>query len=167
LTAADLPQGFAESSAPSDIGLGSVEGCPLLDTGRSREVTSEASVMFAGEPVGRFVTEKLEQMALSDARASMSELARVPSECARFTVQAIGLEIAFTAAELDFAPIGEETVALRITAELAGLGTGFEEHVVAVRHGDIVMTVVQIAPGAADRAVTESVAHRAYEKLRG
>jgi hypothetical protein len=167
LTAADLPPGFAESPVPSDIGIGTVEGCPLLDTGRSRAVTGEASVVFAGGSVGRFVTEKLEQMSAGDARESMAELARVPRECGRFIAHVSGLEIAFSAAKLDVAPIGEETVALRITAKMAGLGPAFEEHVVAARYGGIVMTVLQIAAGSADRAVTESVAQRAYEKVRG
>jgi hypothetical protein len=106
-------------------------------------------------------------MPTSDARESMSELARVPSECGRFTAQAGGLEIPFAAAKLDLAPIGDETVAVRITADVAGLGAVIEEHVVAARHDDIVMTVIHIAPGSVDRALTESVARRAYEKARG
>jgi hypothetical protein len=167
LTAEDLPPGFAETSLPSNVELGAIEGCPLLDTSGSRDAAAEASVAFAGEPAGRFITENLEQMSTSDARKSMSELARVPSECARFTAQASGLEVAFAAANLDLASIGDETVALRITGEIAGLGAVIEEHVVAARHGDIVMMVIQVAQGSADRAVTESVARTAYEKVRG
>jgi hypothetical protein len=166
LTVEDLPPGFAESSLPNDVDLGAVDGCPLLDTERSREVAAEASVVFAG-PTGRFITEALEQMSPSDARESMAELARVPTECGTFTAQASGLDVAFAATKLDFASIGEETVAVRITAEIAGLGAGIEEHVVAARRGDIVMTVIHIEPGSADRAATESVARRAYEKVRG
>jgi hypothetical protein len=167
LTAEDLPPGFVESSLPSDVGLGAVEGCPLLDTGRSRDVTAKASVAFAGKPAGRFIVEELEQMSATDARESMSELARVPSECGSYTAQAGGLEMAFSATKLDLPSIGAETVALRITAEIAGLGAVMEEHAVAARHGDVVMVVIQVAPGPADRAVTESVARRAYEKVRG
>jgi hypothetical protein len=56
---------------------------------------------------------------------------------------------------------------LRITGEIAGLGAVIEEHVVAARRGGIVMVVIQVAPGSADRAVTESVARTAHEKVRG
>ncbi|MGQ0779165.1 MAG: hypothetical protein ACT4NY_32920 [Pseudonocardiales bacterium] len=134
-----------------------------MDTDHASNTKAEATVAFTrGQTT---VSEVLLQMSTGGADELMSTLARVPGECAEFVSELAGLQIAFTAAEFDFASIGEETVALRLTAQVSGLGVMLEEHVVAVRHADMVLVVSHAAPGSADRAVTETVTHAAYEKV--
>jgi hypothetical protein len=161
LTVDDLPPGFTEIPVPDTSGLGDFEGCPLLETGQSSDIEAEAAVAFTdGTAV---VSETILRLPEDSARQAMSGLARVPGECREFTTKVGGVDIAFTLDVLDLAPMGEETVALRLTAQLAGLAE-LEEHAVTVRHGTILI-VTHVASGSADRAVTESIAHAAYEKV--
>jgi hypothetical protein len=162
LTIDDLPSGFTEVAIPDSGGVGDFEGCPLLDTGQSGDVDAEAAVAFTNGAV--VVSETIMQLPEESARQTMSGLARVPGECHEFKANVSGLDVTFTPDELDIAPLGEDTVALRFTAEVAGLAE-LEEHLVAVRDGHTILVIGHIAPGSPDRAVTESVARAAYEKV--
>jgi hypothetical protein len=162
LSVDDLPSGFVKVSLPDAGGLG-VDGCPLLDTGHSSDVDAQAAVAFTRGSV--VVGETILQTSESNARQSMSKLARVPGECREFTAKIEGLDFLFTPSVLDFAPIGEETVALRLTAQFAGLPAAIEEHVVTVRRGGTILIVSHVAPGSVDRVITESITHAAFEKV--
>jgi hypothetical protein len=162
LTVDDLPSGFTEAAVPDNGGLGDFKGCPLLDTSSSSDVNAQAALVFTSGATA--VSETILQMSEDSARQSMSGLARVPSECHEFTANVSGLDVAFTPDVLDLASMGDETVALRLTAQVAGLPVAIEEHVVAVRHGRTILIVTHAAPGSTDRAVTESITRAAYEK---
>jgi hypothetical protein len=163
LTADDLPSGFTEVAVPDEGALGAIEGCPPLDTGNSSDVDAEAAAAFTDGAA--IISETILQMPEDGARQAMSDLAKVLSECREFRTTIGGLDIVFTPNMLDLAPMGDETVALRFIAQLAGTAVKLEEHMVAVRHGGTLLLVTHIAAGSVDRAVTESISRTAYEKV--
>lgn len=164
LTVDDLPSGFTEVAVPDEGGLGAIEGCPPLNTGNSSDVDAKAAVAFTdGATV---ISETILQIPEDGgARQAMSDLARVPSECQEFRTKVGGLDVVFTPNVLDLAPMGDETVALRFTAQLAGVAVELEEHLAAVRHGRTILLVTHIAANSADRAVIDSITRAAYEKV--
>jgi hypothetical protein len=163
LTVGDLPPGYDEMPRP-DIDLGTVQGCRLLDADHSKGAQAEATAVFKNDTTGSSIVETILRMSEDGARQAMSELARAPRECSKYSANVAGLEISVTTTSLDFPPLGDETVALRMAAD-AGLLV-IEQHMVAVRRGGIeILISYGSALGPVDRAVTESVTRTAYAKV--
>lgn len=170
LTQSEVGPGFAQQPQGSGIGENSLSNaCPALGGPNPSETAIRA---FAKDPNSTSitdVTEELLQYTVSQAKAQLNQFAQVADECPSFTVviptsQLGKLTVQIGVAVQTFPGIGDQTAAIRVTADVITLGVIVRGDIVAVRHGGTVILVVNVALQV-DSGLTRSVAEGAFKKV--
>ena len=110
------------------------------------------------------MSETLLQYSVSGAEAQMRQFAQVAQTCASFPVATHRVSIAVSLSREAFPVFGNDTVAVRITANLAKYRLSISADVVAVRHGGTVIVVTNVALPL-DSGLTQSTMAAAYAKV--
>lgn len=155
LSQTDLPEGYEETTLPTvQGGFGSLIGCPSLEPPPASGA-DEARVSFAGVAdsavVGNLISESVRMTGSAQSQQVLADLAQVPKQCPAATVA--------TAPK-----IGTETTALELNATLTATGTVVNGYIVGMRDDHVLVVVVYVGPGKADRATVDSVTRIAWEK---
>ena len=147
----DLPEGYEETTLPIvEGGFGSLIGCPSLEPPAASDA-DEARVSFAGVAAGNLISESVR---MSDATAShklLLDLMNAPKQCS-------------AAAPATAPKLGIESAALELNATLSNGGTVVNGYIIGLRDDRIVVLIVYVGPGKADRAAAEMVTRIAWEK---
>lgn len=162
LTVTDLPAGFTVDTSPESASTTS--GCEQLDA-LKRQGGSELEARFTKGSYGPFVSETLKQgpseAATHDALVKMSGAL---SQCRTFSTKADdGSTVTMKLGPLSFPKLGDETFALRMTADSQGLTLAGD--MVVIRQDAVGILITNLAFGTVDTQLTETVAHTAVAKL--
>jgi hypothetical protein len=151
LAESDLPAGYEETMLPTvQGGFGSLIGCPSLEPPAPSDA-DEARVSFAGVTAGNLIAESVRVSGPEQSHRMLAELAKAPQQC--------GAARATTAPKL-----GTESTALELNATLTGTGTVVSGYIVGLRDDQILVLVVYVSPGKADRAAADTITRIAWEK---
>lgn len=151
LAQSDLPAGYEETTLPTvQGGFGSLIGCPTLEPPAPSDA-DEARVSFAGASAGNLIAESVRMANPDQSHLMLAELAKAPQQC--------GAAKAATAPKL-----GKESTALELNATLTGTGTVVNGYIIGLRDDQILVLVVYVSPGKADRATADAVTRIAWEK---
>jgi hypothetical protein len=146
----DLPEGFEETTLPTGQGgFGSLISCPSLEPPAAG--ADEARVSFAGVAVGNIIAESVRLTGPAQSHQVLADLARLPQQC-NVTAPATALAL------------GKESTALELNATLSGTGTVVKGYIAGLRDDQVLVLVVYVSPGTADRATFDSVTRVAWEK---
>jgi hypothetical protein len=162
LAVTDLPAGFTEDTSPEPASTPS--GCKELQALDKQDGT-KLEAKFTRGNFGPFVTHTLDQ-APSEAAAheALAKVSGALSRCRTFTSKADdGSTVTVKLGALSFPNLGEETYALRMTADSQGLTLAGD--VIVVRQDAIQVLITNLGVGAVDTQLTETVARRALGKL--
>lgn len=147
----DLPEGYEETTLPTvQGGFGSLIGCPALEPPPAAEA-AEARVSFARLPAGNLISESVRIAGPDVSHQLLADLAKLPQKCS-------------AAAPAQALPLGKENTTLELNATLAGTGTVVNGYITGVRDDQIVVVVVYVSPGKADRATFDKVTQTAWGK---
>lgn len=157
LALADMPTGFSQTQPSPDSGTSRLSGCPNLDNAKHQGPTAEAD--FNAGDLGPFVTETIAtHVSEADAKAAVAEAKKAINSCRAFSDGSAHFKLA----SLSFPKLGDDTVALRLTATTSGVTlTG---DLVEIRSGELVALITNLGLKA-DSGLTETVAHKAVGKL--
>jgi hypothetical protein len=114
--------------------------------------------------VGPDISETLLQYPVSVAEMQMEQFAQVADECSSFAVTTHGLSIDVGIALEAFPSLGDQTLALRVSADVVTDGITITGDVVAVRHEGTVMVVTNVALPL-NSGLTRSVVAAAYANV--
>jgi hypothetical protein len=147
----DLPTGYEETTLPTvEGGFGALIGCPSLEPPAASDA-NEARVSFAGGAAGNLISESVRMSEPAESHQVLTDLAKVPQQC--------------SAARVATAPkLAKESTALELNATLAGTGTVVNGYIIGLRDDQIIVLVVYVSPGKADRAAADTVTRIAWEK---
>ena len=110
------------------------------------------------------MSETLLQYSVSGAEAQMRQFAQVAQACASFPVATHRVSIAVSLSREAFPVFGNDTIAVRVTANLAKYRLSISADIVAVRHGGTVIVVTNVALPL-DSGLTQSTMAAAYAKV--
>jgi hypothetical protein len=151
LTQTDLPDGYEETTLPTGQGgLGSLISCSSLEPPPVSDA-DEARVSFAGVAAGNLIAESVRLAGPAQSHQVLADLARLPQLC-NVTAPATAL------------PLGTESTALELNATLAGTGTVVNGYIAGLRDDKVLVLVVYVSPGKADRATFDNVIRVAWGK---
>lgn len=148
LTAGDLPAGWTQLLAGSGNAASQVSGCGTSASTRDRQ----AGVAFSKAMLGPYLAETL--AVTPDARGMVDRLRQVVADCANVTVS-----------PLDVPRMGDDSTGLALEAGIPGIGIAMHGQVIAVSHGDVLLTVTVVGMSDVDTATTVAVAQKALGKL--
>ena len=171
LTAPEVGPNFTEQPQGSGISVNSLNNaCPAVGGGANPSETAiRAFVANPNSTSITDVTEELLQYPVSDAKAQLDQFAQVAKACPSFAVviptSSLGnLTVQIGVADEAFPAVGDQTAALRVTADVITVGVTVSGNIVAVRHGGTVILVVNVALQV-DSGLTRSVLDEAYRKV--
>ena len=174
LTLEDFPRGWARGLG----GVGSIDA-PGSDgaeppCGLAAETTPEplahAEAGFNRGQLGPFVMQTVRLNEPEDAARAMATLRSVPLPC-DWQVPVLGTSMLLRLAQSPDLALGDETVAWDMdgTLTFGGILVVLRGHVVTIRRGGAISTVMHLSVAAGnatvDRALTERLARRADERL--
>lgn len=170
LTASEVGPGFEVQSPGSGISEGSLnDACPAVEGGTNPSETAiRAFEANPGSTSIEDVTEELLQYTVSGAEAQLNQFAQVVNACGSFSLTiptSIGtLQVHIGLANEAFPAVGDQTAAIRVTANVTNAGVTVTGDVVAVRYGGTVVLVVNVALEV-NSALTRSVADTAFARV--
>lgn len=151
----DLPTGFSPN--PDLLG-GKVH--KLCNATYSIADKGKAEVGFAKSNFGPFVVESLRLF--PDAERTLNASTRAATSCSKWT-DSDGAR--YTIAALSFPRVGDQTLAVRLSATGPD-GTSFDGPVVFWRRGNVIAQVVETSAAGADTDLLLRMVRRADERLR-
>jgi hypothetical protein len=165
LTAAELPGGgFAAEPTGSGISLGSLQRvCPVLG-GFGSGGSAQASAAYTRGGLGPDLSETLLQASVSGAETQIGQFAQVAQACGSFSIAVNGTYAAVAITIEAFPSVGDQTVALRISADLPAYGVTISGDIVAVSHHGTVIVVTNVGLPL-DSGLTRAVVTQAYAKV--
>lgn len=171
LTAPEVGSNFTQQPQGSGISENSLNtACPAVGGGANpSEMAIRAFVANPNSTSITDVTEELLQYTVTDAKAQLDQFAQVAKACPSFTVviptSSLGkLTVQIGVANEALPAVGDQTAAVRVTADVITFGVTVSGDIVAVRHGGTVVLVVNVALQV-DSGLTRSVLDEAYKKV--
>jgi hypothetical protein len=171
LSAAQVGPNFTQQPEGSGIGENSLSNaCPAVGGGANP--SAMAIRAFVANPNSTNitdVTEELLQYTVGQAEQQLTQFAQVADACPEFTVtlptSSLGvLTIQIGIANEAIASIGDQSAALRVTADVTNYGVIVTGDIVAVRHGGTVILVVNVALQV-DSNLTSAVTTAAFNNV--
>ncbi len=170
LTASEVGPGFSVQAPGSGISEGSLtNACPAVAAGSNPSETAiRAFVANPGTLSVDDVTEELLQFTVSGAEAQLDQFAQVVNACGSFSVtiptSAENLQVQIGLANEAFPAVGDQTAAIRVTADVVTLGVTVTGDIIAVRYGGTVVLMVNVALEVSSD-LTRSVVDTAFAKV--
>jgi hypothetical protein len=165
LTVQDMPTGFTVDTDTSKDSAGTLQGCEQLDGLNQNAGTGlDIEAKFTKGGFGPFVSETLGQKDEKEAKAAVDKFADALSSCK--TAKSTGTDgkvTEFHLSPLSFPKLGDDTFALRMSADAEGLTIGID--VIVVRRAGVMLVVLNAGVGSPDSAITETVARKALAKV--
>ena len=163
LTLDDMATGWTEGLAPEHGSAGDLSLCGI---GGEASATAQVETGFQQSAIGPFMGQVVKAFPPGEAEAAMAETLAAVQSCGEWIeTNADGTQTRWRVSFLAFPQFGDETLALRLSAEAPQFGITTMD-LVHVRRGDFVTAVAQSAWGyVVDSALTEALVSRADEKL--
>ncbi|GAA2635723.1 hypothetical protein GCM10010399_80620 [Dactylosporangium fulvum] len=169
LTQADLPAGFIQMTTVTDadgtvnIGGGDFPGCPALEP-MTTEHTTAAATTFSKGVTGPYVTHAVIRFPAGEATAAMTTLAGTVESCRSFSQQLAGVTVRFDLTPTrPAATLGDQVVGLRMVGT-TDFNLSVTAEIVAVRRGDLVLWLNDMAIGRDGSGVAGTLAPAAAER---
>ena len=169
LTTKDLPAGFVPSGSATSgtgsvgIGGGGFPGCPPLNTPLTTEKTFTAAATFAKGVVGPYVTHAVLRYPAGGATAVLTRLAEAQHSCPAFTQEMAGFTVKFQVQASNVAPLGDQTVGLRMIG-VTDFNITVVADIAAIRRGDIVIWLSDMSMGTSAQSMVDDLARVAVTK---
>ena len=143
LTLAELPnEGFQVEPSDSGTDPGSLlADCPFATVGQVSSIAQESETFSAGS-TGPDISEMLLQYPVSVAKGQMEQFAETANTCSSFPVSYHGVVLKIDITREAFPSFGDDTVALRISADvISAHNLTVDSDVVVVRRGGTMILV--------------------------
>lgn len=165
LTLEDMPTGWTTGPPVAAGGAGDLTLCGVEP---QASPSAQVRVGFQQSEIGPFVEQTVYAFPQGEATQAMAEALAASESCSEWTeTNEDGTQTTWRASLMAFPDVGDETLALRVSAEAPILGT-LTMDLVYVRRGDLVTGVAHSTWGfAVDSEQTEAFVRRADEKLAG
>ena len=170
LTASEVGPGFEVQSPGSGISDGTLSNaCHAVAGGINPSETAIRAFEANPGSIGiQDVTEELLQYSVSGAKAALDQFAQVVNACGSFSLTVptpLGtLQVQIGLANEAFPAVGDQTAAIRVTANVAKAGVTITGDIVAVRYGGTVVLVVNVAVEV-NSDLTRSVVDTAFARV--
>jgi hypothetical protein len=164
----DMPTGWTVDTTTSSSNSASSGACGVRNALQRPERLTSADSQFTKGSLGPNLSETLTVYQAGTAKRVWDEVTAVLKTCTEYTsTNADGTTITFKLTPLSFPKLGDDTFALRLTADVALFGSASVD-AIYVRYGDVFLTVVHLSIGltSVDTTLTEQVVRKAEAKLR-
>jgi hypothetical protein len=172
LTADDLPAGYVEDTSqggPTAPGTPDNPACAAAlkgfkDSATVRRDAPNADAKFTAGEAGPFLLQSVSWLPGTEATRGFAAFRAALAKCASWSVTGPdGTKSTFTLVPMTFPTLGDDSYALRVTIQLAGLSVG--ANLVVFRAANALCVLVHSGVPSVPAAATETIGRTAVTKL--